>query len=125
MLVGWRPDQNGETIYLKGEIIGRDHRGRPQYGPDTPIEHCVVSPAGDQVIRGDDFVHGDITRLQILAPPGTAVTDGDVVVVRGEDYTVQQRKSFDYAVGRRPVVAHHTPKVLFIVERGEVSGDVA
>lgn len=120
-----RPDQAGETIHIKGGLIGRDYRGRAQYGPDTAIEHCIISPAGDEVVKGDGFVHGDITKLQVLAPPGTEVKDGDTVVIRGEDYRVQARKSFDYSPGRRPAVRHHTPKVIFIVERGEVSTDVA
>lgn len=123
--MGWRADENGETVFIKGGVIGRDSRDRPTYGPDVPVEHCVVSPAGDQVIRGDDFVHGDITKLQVLAPAGTVVKDGDIVVIRGEDYTVQQLKSFDYSVGRRPAVARHRPKVVFVVERGEVSDNVA
>lgn len=120
-----RPDQAGETIAIRGGLVGRDHRGRPQYAEDTPIKNCVVSPAGDQVVRGDGFTHGDITKLQVLAPPGTVVADGDTVTIRGEDYTVQQRKSFDYSVGRRPVVSWHQPKVVFVVERGEVSDGVA
>lgn len=120
-----RPDQAGEPIAIRGAMVGRDHRGRPQYGPDTVIEHCVVSPAGDQVVKGDGFTHGDITKLQVLAPPGTVVTDGNTVTIRGEDYTVQQRQSFDYSVGRRPAVSWHQPKVVFIVERGEVSDGVA
>lgn len=120
-----RLGQSGESIFVKGELIGRDPRERPVYGPDREIPDCVVSPAGDQVIKGDDFVHGDISKLQILAPPGTAVSDGDVIVVRGEDYVVQPRKSFDYSVGRRPVLRSHRPKVIFIVERGEVSDNVA
>lgn len=120
-----RPDQAGEPITVKGEVVGRDHRGRPHYAPGRVIEHCVVSPAGDQVVRGDGFVHGDITKLQVIAPAGTVVADGDTVTIRGEDYTVQQRQSFDYSVGRRPVVGWHQPKVVFVVERGEVSGNVA
>lgn len=120
-----RPDQYGEPISIRGGVTGRDHRGRPIYGADTVVEHCIVSPAGDAVVKGDGFAHGDITKLQVLAPPGTKVGDGDVVVIRGEDYTVQQRVSWDYSPGRRPAVRHHTPKVLFIVERGEVSDGVA
>lgn len=123
--MGWRPDENGESIFIKGGVTGRDHRGRPIYGADREVKGCVVSPAGDQVIRGDDFIHGDITKFQVLAPAGTIVADGDVVTVRGDDYTVQQLQSFDYSVGRRPVVARHRPKVVFVVERGEVSGNVA
>lgn len=105
--------------------MGRDRRGRPQYAAGQLVKHCIVSPAGDQVFKGSDFVHGDMERLQIIAPAGTRVADGDVVEVRGEDFTVQQRMSFDYSVGRRPAVSWHQPKVVFIVERGEVSGDVA
>ena len=120
-----RPDQAGETVHVKGGLVGRDHRGRPIYSAGVDIAHCVVSPAGDQVIKGKDFVHGDISRLQIIAPAGTSVADGDVVVVRGEEFTVQQRLSFDYGFGRRPVVGWHQPKVVFIVERGEVSDGVA
>lgn len=120
-----RPDQAGETIHIRGALVGRDRRGRPQYGEGRDVEHCVVSPAGDQVVKGSDFVHGDMHRLQIIAPGGTAVADGDVVVVRGESYVVQQLQSFDYGVGRRPAVGWHKPKTVFIVERGEVSGDVA
>lgn len=123
--MGWGPDQAGETVRVKGKMIGRDPRGRPLYGSDTSIDHCVVSPAGDSVFKGEDFTHGDITKLQVLAPAGTVVRDGDVVTIRGEDYVVQQRTSFDYSVGRRPVLQRHQPKVLFVVERGEVSGGVA
>lgn len=123
--MGWRPDQFGETVLIRGEVTGYDHRGRPQYGDDTEIHHCIVSPAGDQVVKGDDFVHGDITKYQVIAPPGTSVQDGDVVVVRGDDFIVDQLQSFDYSVGRRPAVSHHKPKVVFIVERGEVSSNVS
>ena len=120
-----RPDQAGETITIRGGLVGRDHRGRPQYAPDRVVEHCVVSPAGDQAVRGDGFVHGDISRLQVLAPAGTRVQDGDTVVIRGVEYRVDQLQSFDYSVGRRPVVSWHQPKVVFIVERGEVSDGVS
>lgn len=120
-----RPDQCGETIAIRGEVTGRDHRGRPIYGAGKVIEHCIISPVGDQVVKGTGFVHGDISRLQVLAPPGTVVRDGDTVVIRGVEYRVDQLKSFDYLPGRRPVVSFHQPKVMFIVERGEVSDDVA
>lgn len=123
--MAWRPDEFGEPITIRGGVVGRDHRGRTIYGEGREIPGCVVSPAGDQVIKGDDFVHGDISKLQVLAPPGTVVADGDTVTIRGEDYTVQQRRSFDYSVGRRPAVSWHQPKVVFIVERGEVSDGVA
>lgn len=125
MLMAWRPDEFGEPITIRGEMTGRDHRGRPIFGGDMVVEHCVVSPAGDQVVKGDGFAHGDITKLQVLAPTGTRVQDGDVVVIRGVEYRVDQLQSFDYGVGRRPVVSWHQPKVIFIVERGEVSDGVS
>lgn len=115
----------GESIFIRGEIIGRDHRGRPRYSEIREIKNCQVAPAGDQVVKGVGFAHGDISRLQVIAPAGTVVRDGDTVVIRGEDYVVDQRQSFDYSVGRRPVLATHQPRVVFIVERGEVSGHVA
>ncbi len=115
----------GESVFIRGEVIDRDYRGRPIYGEDREIPGCVVSPAGDQVIKGDDFVHGDISKLQVIAPPGTVVSDGDVVVIRGEDFTVNQLESFDYSVGRRPALRRHRPPVVFVVERGEVSDHVA
>ena len=120
----WRPDQFGEQVEIRGRLVGRDYRGRPEYAPGSVIDHCIVSPAGDQVVKGDGFVHGDVSRLQVLAPPGTRVSDGDVVVIRGVDYTVREIDSFDYSVGRRPAVPSHRPKVIFTVERGEVSSDV-
>lgn len=116
-----RPDQAGESVTIRGAMVGRDHRQRPIYSDDVVVEHCVIAPAGDQVVHGTGFQHGDITRLQVIAPASTVVGDGDVVVIRGEDYVVEQLKSFDYSVGRRPAVSWHQPKVVFIVERGEVS----
>lgn len=123
--MGWKPDDFGEPVAIKGEVVGRDSRMRPIYGESRIIEHCIVSPAGDQVVKGEDFVHGDITKLQVLAPAGTRVDDGDTVVIRGEEYVVQQLQSFDYSVGRRPAVWTHRPKVVFIVSRGEVSENVS
>lgn len=120
-----RPNQAGESILIRGGVVGRDRRGRPIYDEGRTVEHCVVSPAGDQVVRGQDFVHGDISKLQVIAPPGTKVEDGDVVVIRGEDFMVDQLVGFDYSPGRKPAVGHHRPPVVFVVERGEVSSHVS
>lgn len=121
-----RPDQAGETVFVLGEA-GRDSRDKPLPRPViAEIKHCVVSPAGDQVVKGDGFVHGDVSKYQILAPPGTSLKDGDVVRIRGEEFTVDPIQGFDYSVGRRPVLGRrHRPKVLVTVSRGEVSGNVA
>lgn len=120
-----RPDQNGESIFFLGEAE------RDQFDQllDRPvlkeIEHCIVSPAGDQVVKGDGYVHGDISKYQILAPPGTVFRDGDVVRVRGEEFTVDPIQSFDYSRGRRPVLRSHRPKVMVTVSRGEVSDGIS
>lgn len=121
-----RPDQAGETVLKLGEA-GRDSRDKPLPRPViSEIEHCVVSPAGDQVVKGEGVAHGDISKYQILAPPGTSFKDGDVLRVRGEEFTVDPIQGFDYSVGRRPALGRrHRPKVLVTVSRGEVSGDVA
>lgn len=123
--MSWRAEDHGETIHIRGRLVGRDHRGRPEYGPGHDIQHCIISPAGEQVVKGEGFVHGDITKYQVIAPAGTVVADGDVVIIRGEDFTVDQLQSFDYSPGRRPALRRHRPKVIFIVERGEVSESVS
>lgn len=117
-----RADQAGETVFKLGEAK-RDEFGKLEDRPViAEIEHCVVSPAGDQVVKGADYVHGDISKYQILAPPGTVFRDGDVVEVRGDEFVVDPIKSFDYSIGRRPVLGRrHRPKVLVTVSRGEVS----
>jgi len=124
-MIGFGPDQHGETIQFLGDPV-RDQWGT-LLGREVLAEvpHCVVSPAGDQVVTGDGFVHGDITRYQILAPAGTVFRDGDVVRVRGEEFVVDPLQSFDYSIGRRPVVRRHKPKVIITVSRGEVSDGVA
>lgn len=117
-----RADQAGELV----RVLGEAERGEFGELKDRPViaevKHCVVSPAGDQVVKGEGYVHGDISKYQILAPPGTVFRDGDVVEVRGEEFVVDPILSFDYSIGRRPVMGRrHRPKVLVTVSRGEVS----
>lgn len=120
-----RPDQNGESIFFLGEA----ELGEFDELLDRPVlkevKRCIVSPAGDQVVQGDGYVHGDISKYQILAPPGTVFHDGDVVRVRGEEFTVDPIQSFDYSLGRRPVLRSHRPKVMVTVSRGEVSDGIS
>lgn len=114
----------GESVYKLG-AAQRDEFGMLQDRPIIEeIRHCVVSPAGDQVVNGDGYMHGDVTKYQILAPAGTVFHDGDVVRVRGEEFTVDPILSFDYSIGRRPMLARHRPKVIVTVSRGEVSDGI-
>lgn len=114
----------GESIFFLGEA----ERDEWDQLLDRPVimevPGCVVSPAGDQVVQGDGYVHGDITKYQILAPPGTVFRDGDVVRVRGEEFVVDPLLSFDYSIGRRPVLRRHRPRVMVTVSRGEVSDGI-
>lgn len=120
-----RPDQHGETVFQLGEAE-RDEFGMLLDRPVIrEIRHCIVSPAGDQVVQGAGYVHGDVTKYQILAPPGTVFRDGDVLRVRGEEFVVDPLQGFDYSVGRRPVLRRHRPKVIITVSRGEVSDGIS
>ena len=65
------------------------------------------------------YVHADVKKLQVIAPPGTIVEEGMTIRIRGLLYTVDFTP-FDYSVGRKPVVRSHKPKVVFTVSRGEV-----
>lgn len=119
-----KPDQHGESIFFLGEAH-RDEWGMLlDREVIDEVENCVVSPAGDQVVEGASYVHGDITRYQILAPAGTVFRDGDIVRVRGDEFVVDSLQSFDYSVGRRPALRSHRPKVIVTVSRGEVSDGI-
>lgn len=120
-----QPDKSGETIKVLGQPV-RDEWGQ-NLGREVlrKIEHCVVSPAGDQVVKGEDYTHGDISKLQVIAPAGTVLRDGDVVDIRGEEFYVDPLQSFDYSVERRPALRRHRPKVIVTVSRGEVSDGIA
>nr|WP_286981463.1 hypothetical protein [Corynebacterium sp. UBA5992] len=120
-----QPDEYGETIKVLGEPA-RDQWGQI-LGREVlrEVEHCVVSPVGDQVVNGEDYTHGDISKLQVIAPAGTVLRDGDVVDIRGEEFVVVPLQSFDYSVGRRPALRRHRPKVIVTVARGEVSDGIA
>lgn len=114
-----------ESIFFLGDAV-RDEFDQLQDRPVLrEVKDCVVSPAGDQVVRGDGYVHGDVSKFQILAPPGTVFREGDVIRVRGEEFRVDPLKGFDYSVGRRPALPRHKPRVSVIVSRGEVSDGIS
>ncbi|MCS5479832.1 hypothetical protein NYP18_09185 [Corynebacterium sp. YIM 101645] len=107
-----------ETI----NVLGRESKDRDGHLVFTPdhreIPGCVVDIDGQSKVQGEDVPDGNTDRLRVLAPAGTVLQVGDIVRVRGEEYTVQYAP-FDYSVGRRPVLRRHRPKTLFIVERRE------
>lgn len=114
----------GETVRVLGDEPVRDKYGAVLgWQVEHEIPNCMVSPAGDQVVQGEGFVSGDLTKLQVLAPPGTSVDEGQRVQIRGQVYRVEFVQ-FDYSYGRRPALARHRPRVMFTVVRGDAHDHV-
>ncbi|MBE7338122.1 hypothetical protein [Corynebacterium aurimucosum] len=113
------PDRAGETVKVLGEEKRTQYGKLLGYQVAKEIPHCIVSPAGDSLVNGTGFMHGDISKVQVLAPSGTTVAEGQRIDIRGELYTVDFAP-FDYTVGRRPAHPFHRPKVLFTASRGDV-----
>lgn len=108
---------DGETITVLRADDGFDPDGNPITHPQgEPIHNCVVEPAGQASIDGRDIVAGDTTTLRVLAPPGTVVEEGATVIFRGDEYVVKFAP-FDYSIGRRPALARHRPRTLFLIEQ--------
>lgn len=108
---------DGETITVLSAGDGFDRDGNPLEHPEgETIFGCVVEPAGQTKIEDRDVVSGDTTTLRVHAPAGTVVEEGATVLFRGEEYVVQF-VPFDYSVGRRPALARHQPRTLFIIEQ--------
>ena len=108
---------DGETLQVVATATTYDPDGNPIEHPEgAVIRHCVVEPAGQAKIDDRDVVSGDTTTLRVLAPAGTVVEEGARVKYRGDLYTVKF-DPFDYSVGRRPVLARHRPRTLFLIER--------
>lgn len=108
---------DGETLHVVAEATAYDPDGNPIPHPEgEAIHHCVVEPAGQATIDDRDVVAGDTTTLRVLAPAGTVVEEGARVRYRGDLYTVKF-DPFDYSIGRRPVLARHRPRTLFLIER--------
>lgn len=108
-----------ETIRVLGEEDYDEEKGT--LIPAAVIRNipgCVIDTAGQSKINGDDISDGNTDRLRILAPAGTVIHEGETVEIRGVVYRVQHIP-FDYSVGRRPVLARHRPRLLFIAERKE------
>lgn len=108
---------DGETLEVIAAATTYDPDGNPIRHPEgDAIHHCVVEPAGQATIDDRDVVSGDTTTLRVLAPAGTVVEEGARVLYRGDVYAVKF-EPFDYSIGRRPVLARHRPRTLFLIER--------
>lgn len=108
----------GETVKVLGQEQRSEYGKLLGYEVVDELEGCTVSPAGDSIVNGDGFIHGDISKLQVLAPAGSVVWEGQKVEIRGQIYSVDFTP-FDYSHGRRPVLAAHQPRVIFTVSRGD------
>lgn len=112
------PDEHGETVTVIGAERRSPYGALLGYETVAEIPHCVVSPKGATVEDGVGMVSGEVNSWQVAAPMGTHISEGDRVLIRGEIFTVDY-PPFDYSVGRRPVLATHSPKVVFTASRGE------
>lgn len=107
-----------ESIIVLGkEKLDRDGRLVYDAHPRT-IDDCIVGPHGQAVIDGQGIFSGDTTTLQVLAPGGATIREGEIVEIRGQTYSVKH-VPFDYSRGRRPALASHQPRTAIVVERKE------
>lgn len=96
-----------------------DRYGDLVMAPDSrEISDCVVGLRGQSDIDGGGVWDGDATTLEVLAPGGTEIREGETVQCRGVEYVVTN-VPFDWSVGRRPVNPRHAPRTRFLIERKE------
>lgn len=116
------PDHHGETITIMSPARYNQFGSELERTVVSEIPNCVIAPAGDTQQLGGSaagYVHADVKKLQVIAPPGTIVEEGMTISIRGLLYTVDFTP-FDYSVGRKPALSRHKPKVVFTVSRGDV-----
>ncbi len=107
-----------EAIVWLGRV-NRDQFGDESVvGERRDIPGCVVGLRGQESINGEGVWDGDATTLEVFAPPGAQVSEGELVEFRGQRYTVSH-VPFDWSVGRRPANRRHRPRVRFLIERSE------
>ena len=107
-----------ETVIVVGSPVVDRYGDVIDNGGRRVISGCVVGLLGQAEVDGPGVWDGDSTVLEVLAPPGTVIDQGDIVEVRGERYVVKH-VPFDWSVGRRAAHPRHRPPVRFLVERGE------
>lgn len=107
-----------ETVIVVGSPVVDRYGDVIDNGGRREISGCVVGLLGQAEVDGPGVWDGDSTVLEVLAPPGTVIDQGDIVEVRGERYVVKH-VPFDWSVGRRAAHHRHRPPVRFLVERGE------
>ena len=107
-----------EVIVVHVGAGGVDDDGYPVPGePDREVMVKSVQPLSLSEMSDEDK-QGTRDILRVWAPPGTAVSDGDEVTVRGERYQVHIT-AWDWSKHRRPVYRRHRPSVVFDCVRGE------
>lgn len=107
-----------ETLKVIGQPYVDDYGDFHIYGSTYEVPGCVVGLQGQASIDGGGVWDGDATTLEVLAPGGTLINEGDEVEFRGERYHVTH-VPFDWSVGRVPACSVHRPRVRFLIERAE------
>lgn len=106
-----------------GEMVGinshesYDADGNLVSSPIGSMIEGIVSPLGKETVD-DQFTIGDVTSVQVLFPPGTVVSVGDILTIRGLIFRVKYLP-WDWSYGRRPWNSRHIPRVQVVAERGE------
>ena len=107
-----------ESLIVVGEPVVDRYGDVVSPGGERVIDGCVVGLQGQADVNGGGVWDGDATTLEVLAPGGTVIEEGERVIFRGDEYTVAH-VPFDWSVGRRPVNPRHRPRTRFLIERGE------
>lgn len=107
-----------ETILVTGKPVLDRYGDLVTPSEAREIPGCVIGLRGQADINGGGVWDGDATILEVLAPGGTEIREGDTVTFRGEAYVVTN-VPFDWSVGRRPVNPRHRPRTRFLIEKRE------
>lgn len=95
-----------------------DDDGYPLDWAEAPTTVAAnVEPLSSNDVNGVG-VAGELERLKVFLPAGTVINTKDVLLIRGEAYTVTGIP-FDWGIGRKRRMTRHKPRVVVIVERGE------
>lgn len=107
-----------EVLTILGTPVYDRYGDVVEAGEEREVAGCVVGLQGQSGIEGGGVWDGDSSTLEVFAPPGTVISEGDIVSFRGLRWQVKHAP-FDWSVGRRPVNSRHRPRVRFLIERGE------
>lgn len=105
-----------ETLTVVGVEVMDEFGDLIETASSRKLPGCVVGLRGQADVDGGGVFDGDATTLEVFAPPGTQIAEGEIVECRGERFRVVH-VPFDWSVGRQPCLRRHRPRVQFVIER--------